>query len=112
MPDAERSEPPKVGKPLEKSDAEKAKDEKLLKELAAEQDLIEHVETPEYTDWNPLAEQAERLPAGIKGADGFLPNAHVRDATGSTTPVQQVQDDPIDEDLGGGLTDPDSLTAD
>lgn len=108
---AEKSEPEKIGKPLERTEDDKKKDQKLLDELAKEPDLIEHKETDDYTDWNPLAEQVERLPTGIKGADGFNPNAHVRDATGSA-PQPQVEDDPIDEDLGGGIGDASKLTAD
>lgn len=104
--------PDKIGKPLEKSPEEKAQDQKLIDELSKEPDLIEHVETPEYTDYNPLAAQADRLPAGIKGADGFNPNAHVREDSGINAEPTAKSEDRIDEDLGGGIGDASQLTAD
>lgn len=109
---ADRAKPPKVGKPMKKSEAEKQKDAKLLAELEREQ-APDHIETDQYTDFNPLAAQAERLPAGIKGADGYEPDSHVTVAGGNavepTDPGETFNDD---DDLGGGVGDASSLTAD
>lgn len=112
MPNAERSNPEKVGQPREKSDREKAADAKLLAELEKEK-TPDHVETDDFTDYNPLAEQAMRLPSSVIGADGYAPDSHVRPIGGSQVvepaASEQFSDD---DDLGGGVVDPSSLTAD
>lgn len=109
---AERTEPKKIGKPIEKTEAEKKKDAKLLAELEKE-NSPDHVETDDYVDFNPHAAQAERLPAGIKGADGYDPNSHVSQVGGGVIePTDRGESFSDDDDLGGGVGDASSLTAD
>lgn len=109
---AERSKPEKVGKPIQKTEAEKRKDQQLLEELEKEQ-TPDHIETDAYVDYNPLAAQAERLPAGIKGADGFAPDSHVAQVSSGTVEPEDPGESFSDEDdLGGGVGDASSLTAD
>lgn len=113
--------PDKIGKPREKSEREKAADAKLLEELGkeatpstAKEGQMDHVETDDFTDYNPLAEQAMRLPSSVIGADGYEPDSHVRPVGGGqviepTSPSETFNDE---DDLGGGVVDPGSLTAD
>ena len=58
--------------------------------------------------YDPLLEQAERLPSFLRGTDGDTP--HVRDAEGEDG---EVAADPDDMPFGSeGIGDPSKLTAD
>ncbi len=66
--------------------------------------------TPPDPNIDPLLQQASRLPDWKKGTDGD-PAQHVRDADGDE-PLQNVPEESLDDDFGGAVTDPSTLTDD
>ena len=65
---------------------------------------------PPPPEVDPLLAQAQKLPDWKKGTDGDA-SQHVRDAD-SDEPVQEVYEDSLDDEFGGGTVDPSTLTAD
>lgn len=92
--------PKKIGKPLVKTEEEKAEDKKLLQEINSER----QEEGPD--DFDPLEFQAKGIPTGIKGSEGDKP--HVAPIGGEEAPAGSVQEE--DEDFDSN-DDPDTLTA-
>lgn len=90
--------PKKIGKPLVKTEEEKAEDRKLLEEIENDPDNP----SPEM---DPLEAQGLSLPAGIKGSEGDKP--HVAPVGGEEAPAGSVQEE--DEDFDSN-DDPDTLT--
>lgn len=107
--------PDRIGKPREKSEADKEADKKLLEEIENDPQNPKGMTHEEGGIYDPLQAQAEALPAGIRGADGFAPDSHVEPVSGEhSQPASKQAGETFsdDDDLGGGIVNPDDLTAD
>lgn len=105
--------PDQIGKPLEKSEADKEKDRKLLEDIENDKADPKGAALEAGQQIDPLMSQALTLPTSILGADGFAPNSHVHPVEGSVSTYIEPDKETFDDDeFGGGVTDAGDLTAD